>query len=63
MAIAGVPAMAFRNAHAADCFGFYRRSQLQPMSLAAKMRAKTASGQLARDSARRWHRRAHIRRR
>ena len=40
MAIAGVPAMAFEMARTLQtAFEFYRRSQLQPMSLAAKLRA------------------------
>src|SRR5215470_10405316 len=40
MAIAGVPAMAFEMARTLQtAFEFYRRSQLQPMSLAAKIRA------------------------
>jgi proteasome beta subunit len=40
MAIAGVPAMAFEMARTLQTsFEFYRRSQLQPMSLAAKLRA------------------------
>ncbi len=40
MAIAGVPAMAFEMARTLQtAFEFYRRSQLQPMSLPAKTRA------------------------
>ncbi len=40
MAIAGVPAMAFEMARTLQTtFEFYRRSQLQPMSLPAKLRA------------------------
>ena len=40
MAIAGVPATAFEMARTLQtAFQFYRRSQLQPMSLAAKIRA------------------------
>jgi proteasome beta subunit len=40
MAIAGVPAMAFEMARTLQtAFEFYRRSQLQAMSLAAKVRA------------------------
>jgi proteasome beta subunit len=40
MAIAGVPAMAFEMARTLQTsFEFYRRSQLQPMSLGAKVRA------------------------
>lgn len=40
MAIAGVPAMAFEMARTLQTsFEFYRRSQLQPMSLHAKIRA------------------------
>ena len=40
MAIAGVPAMAFEMARTLQtAFEFYRRSQLQPMSLPAKIRA------------------------
>ena len=40
MAIAGSPAVAFEMARTLQTtFEFYRRSQLQPMSLAAKMRA------------------------
>jgi proteasome beta subunit len=40
MAIAGSPAMAFEMARTLQTtFEFYRRSQLQPMSLAAKLRA------------------------
>jgi proteasome beta subunit len=40
MAIAGVPAMAFEMARTLQtAFEFYRRSQLQTMSLAAKVRA------------------------
>jgi proteasome beta subunit len=40
MAIAGVPATAFEMARTLQTtFEFYRRSQLQPMSLAAKVRA------------------------
>jgi len=40
MAIAGVPAMAFEMARTLQtAFEFYRRSQLQSMSLAAKLRA------------------------
>src|SRR5687767_1414698 len=40
MAIAGVPAMAFEMARTLQTsFEFYRRSQLQPMSLQAKIRA------------------------
>ena len=40
IAIAGVPAMAFEMARTLQtAFEFYRRSQLQPMSLAAKVRA------------------------
>lgn len=40
MAIAGVPAMAFEMARTLQTsFEFYRRSQLQPMSLSAKVRA------------------------
>jgi len=40
MAIAGVPAAAFEMARTLQtAFEFYRRSQLQPMSLAAKVRA------------------------
>jgi proteasome beta subunit len=40
MAIAGVPAAAFEMARTLQTtFEFYRRSQLQPMSLAAKVRA------------------------
>ncbi|HXG48400.1 MAG TPA: proteasome subunit alpha [Methylomirabilota bacterium] len=40
MAIAGVPAMAFEMARTLQTsFEFYRRSQLQPMSLRAKIRA------------------------
>ena len=40
MAIAGVPAMAFEMARTLQtAFEFYRRSQLQPMSLGAKARA------------------------
>lgn len=39
MAIAGVPAMAFEMARVMrTSFEYYRRSQLQPMSLAAKLR-------------------------
>src|SRR3954452_21401478 len=40
MAIAGVPATAFEMARTLQTpFEFYRRSQLQPMSLLAKLRA------------------------
>ena len=40
MAIAGVPATAFEMARTLQtAFEFYRRSQLQPMSLPAKLRA------------------------
>ncbi len=40
MAIAGVPATAFEMAHTLQtAFEFYRRSQLQPMSLPARIRA------------------------
>src|ERR1043166_327694 len=40
MAIAGVPAVAFEMARTLQTtFEFYRRSQLQPMSLSAKIRA------------------------
>src|SRR5262250_3431673 len=40
MAIAGVPATAFEMARTLQTsFEYYRRSQLQPMSLAAKVRA------------------------
>ena len=40
MAIAGVPATAFEMARTLQTtFEYYRRSQLQPMSLPAKLRA------------------------
>lgn len=40
MAIAGVPAMAFEMARIlSTSFAYYRRSQLQPLSLSAKVRA------------------------
>src|SRR5690349_6620128 len=52
MAIAGVPAMAFEMARTLQtAFEFYRRSQLQSMSLSAKIRA-LSSLQIGRASCR-----------
>ena len=64
MAIAGVPATAFEMARTLQTtFEFYRRSQLQPMSLPAKIRAlsKLLRDNLPGDPAGRGRCRAHLR--